>query len=79
MKIHLVRSDLPLVAGVDQKADCGKVIARVAFPFIADGCYDDAIMANPLRVCTKCACGVRVGAARYVYGLVAGQEAMVEA
>lgn len=76
MKIHLQRVDDPLIAGQDQEALCGAVVARAIFPVIVDTAYESTVSINSISCCPKCY-AIR-GKGKYVYALAPGQEAMTE-
>lgn len=77
MKAHLKDSDIPLIEGQDQAANCGQLVPKAAWVFIygdAD-CNGAATMDRLRGVCTKCQIPWET---RMRYGMLPGEEAIHE-
>lgn len=86
-KVHLIRTALPLKEGADQIADCHRLVPKAKFEVVFDEYFGDVrnLVESSLIYCRQCVREflkdfddeTKPVNFEYVYGCVAGQEAMV--
>jgi hypothetical protein len=76
LKIHFLDTSEHLARLEDYTANCGKVVSRAIFPYIADQEAIGRQELSGLMFCHQClAISEATGGKRYLYGLVSEDEA----